>query len=107
MKKFYNSFENGTDLEATYIMGHRLSLFIQEALPTHPNYMSRDPVVSKLRDRSFQSLVRIKKLLDAVSLRIDEEELNKFILHDFDPFADDDSARCRPDSCAEIQGCHY
>lgn len=75
-------------------MGHRLVHFLTEALPRHPAYMRRDPVVSRLREKSFNSLARIKKQLDAISLRIDEEELNSFILHDFDPFADDD------DSCS-------
>lgn len=61
----------------------------------HPSYMKRDPVIARLRDKSFQSLVRIKKQMDAIALRIDEEELNKYILHDFDPFADDsDEGSC-------------
>jgi hypothetical protein len=82
-------------------MGHRLCHFLTEALPKHPAYMRRDPVISRLREKSFQSLVRIKKQLDAISLRIDEEELNNFILQDFDPFGDEDDDSCSSGSDAD------
>lgn len=94
--RFDESFANGNDLEAIYVMGNRLIHFLTEALPMHPSYMKRDPVITRLRDKSFQSLVRIKKQMDAIALRIDEEELNKYILHDFDPFADESD----DDSCS-------
>ena len=71
-------------------MGHRLCHFLMDALPRHPSYMQKDPLVTSLREKSLQSLVHVQKRLEALALRIDEEQLNKYIVHDFDPFADDD-----------------
>lgn len=82
-------------------MGHRLIHFLSEALPKHPDYMKKDASVSKLREKSFQSLLQIKKHIEALALRIDEEQLNKYIMHDFDPFAEDD---CSTSSCSEAEG---
>jgi hypothetical protein len=88
--KFNTAFDKGSDIEATYVMGNRLSHFLTEALPRHPDYMKKDPLVARLREKSFQSLVHIKKKMDSLALRIDEEQLNQYIMNDFDPFADED-----------------
>ncbi|CAB9517055.1 expressed unknown protein [Seminavis robusta] len=92
ISKFNDAFANGTEIEATYVMGNRLCHFLTEALPRHPTYMKKDPLISRLREKSFQSLVGIKKKIEALALRIDEEQLNQFIMNDFDPFADDDDS---------------
>ena len=52
--------------------------------------MQKDPLINSLREKSLQSLVHVQKRIEALALRIDEEQLNKYIMHDFDPFADDD-----------------
>lgn len=98
--QFNSSFAGECDLESTYVMGNRLVHFLAEALPRHPSYMKKDPLISRLREKSFQSLVHIQKKLEALELRIDEEQLNKYIMHDFDPFADDDD----DDSCSTSSG---
>jgi hypothetical protein len=90
ISKFNASFAKGSDIESTYVMGNRLSHFLTEALPRHPAYMKKDPLVAMLREKSFQSLVHIKKKMDSLALRIDEEQLNQYIMNDFDPFADED-----------------
>lgn len=94
--QFNDSFANESDIEVVYVMGNRLCHFLTEALPRHPAYMKKDPLVSRLREKSLQSLVHINKRIEALALRIDEEQLNKYIMHDFDPFADDDD----DDSCS-------
>ena len=63
-------------------MGHRLCHFLMDALPRHPSYMQKDPLVTSLREKSLQSLVHVQKRLEALALRIDEEQLNKYIVHD-------------------------
>jgi len=82
-------------------MGHRLKHFLTEALPRHPAYMMKDPVVSRLREKSFQSLVHLQHKISALALKIDEEQLNKYIMHDFDPFGDDDDESCTSDSYSD------
>ena len=82
-------------------MGNRLIHFLVEALPRHPAYMKKDPLVTRLREKSFQSLVQVKKRIEALALRIDEEQLNKYIMHDFDPFADDDDSTSTS-SCSDL-----
>jgi hypothetical protein len=90
ISKFNTAFAKGSDIESTYVMGNRLSHFLTEALPRHPDYMTKDPLIARLREKSFQSLVHTKKYMDSLALRIDEEQLNQYIMHDFDPFADED-----------------
>jgi len=77
-----------TDLEDTYLMGHRLFAFHAHALPKHPEYKNR--AVTRLRAKSMKDLEWIRERLSEIALRIDEEQLNKFILHDFEPEPDDD-----------------
>ena len=76
------------DVEDTYIMGHRLIAFIAHALPKHPEYKNRS--VTRLRAKSMKDLEWIRERLGEIALRIDEDQLNKFILHDFEPEPEDD-----------------
>lgn len=92
ISQFNTAFKRGSDLEAAYVMGHRLIHFLSEALPRHPDYMKKEVAITRLREESLKSLVQIQKRLDSLALRIDEEQLNKYIMHDFDPLADDDSS---------------
>lgn len=90
-------------------MGNRLCHFLIEALPRHPSYMIKDPLIISLREKSLQSLVHVQNRIEALALRIDEEQLNKYIMHDFDPFADDDeeddddSSTSSSSSCSELE----
>lgn len=60
-------------------MGHRLVVFYTEALPRHGDYRSIDPNISSLRDKTIRDLDWIRKRLEVISLRIDEEQLNLHI----------------------------
>lgn len=69
-------------MEEIYTMGNRLIVFLYEALPQHPHYLSEDAEISFLRETSQNDLDWIQNRLDVVALRLDEEQLNQFILHD-------------------------
>lgn len=60
-------------------MGHRLIAFYTEALPRHKDYRSIDSSISNLREKSINDLDWIRKRLDVISLRIDEQQLNRHI----------------------------
>jgi hypothetical protein len=64
-------------------MGHRLIAFLSLALPHHPGYLS--VTVSADRNKTFRDLVWINERMDEVALKIDEEQLNRFISLEFDP----------------------
>jgi hypothetical protein len=73
------------NMEEVYVMGHRLIAFYQHALPNHPDYSSssaspRD-IISK-RERSRRDLAWIQNRLVVVSLRVDEEQLNRHVFQD-------------------------
>lgn len=61
-------------------MGHRLIAFYTEALPKHKDYRSIDPSISCLREKTILDLDWIRKRLDVISLRIDEEQLNLHLI---------------------------
>lgn len=98
MDQFNTSFENDKDIENTFIMGNRLLSFLTEALPQHPSYMHA--VVLKQREKSIGGLVQVKKRIEELSHRIDEDQLNHYIANDFDPIPDDDDSSSA--STAEI-----
>jgi hypothetical protein len=75
------------DMEETFIMGNRLVSFLSEALPHHPEY--RNTAVLTLRNKSFQDLMWIQKQMEDLAMKIDEEQLNHYVMHDFDPLQDD------------------
>lgn len=75
-------YENRCNMEVVYVMGHRLIVFLDDALPQHPQFTSPDPSISFMRSKSRHDLDWILKRLDVVALRIDEDQLNKFILND-------------------------
>jgi hypothetical protein len=88
LDQFYKLYNNRTELEETYLMGHRMISFLSEYLPRHPDYIS--PEVAELRQESLQELLHIRHCLEDVALRIDEYHVNKLI-DEFDPILDDDS----------------
>ena len=79
LASFKSLYQSRTNLEEIYLMGHRLIAFYTEALPRHKDYRSIDPSISYLREKSFGDLDWIRKRLDVISLRIDEEQLNLHI----------------------------
>eukprot|EP00977_Amphora_coffeiformis_P007446 scaffold1619_cov161-Amphora_coffeaeformis.AAC.6 len=79
----------GAGLEEVYIMGYRLLAFIGQALPQHPEFGKSS--AAAFRAQATLDLEWIQdKMLD-IALKIDEEQLNKYITMDFDPQPDDDS----------------
>jgi hypothetical protein len=68
-------------------MGHRLIAFLSLALPQHPGYLT--VAASANRNNTFRDLVWINERMDEIALKIDEEQLNKFISLEFDPVPDD------------------
>lgn len=74
-------------LEDTYVMGHRLIAFLSLALPQHPGYLT--VAASANRNNTFRDLIWINERMDEIALKIDEEQLNKFISLEFDPLPDD------------------
>lgn len=78
----------GEDLEEAYVMGHRMVSFLTECLPQHPGF--RRPAVVDLRKRSQRELELLKKCLEDLAMRIDEEQCDRFA-DEFDPFVDEDS----------------
>ena len=76
-----------SDIEETYVVGHRLQAFLGKALPQHPNY--RKSQVAQLRSKSLRQLEWLKKEMDDLALKIDEEHLNTYITMDFEPVPDD------------------
>lgn len=77
----------GTDLEETYVMGHRLVSFLSVALPKHVEY--RNTAMQSLRNKSFQDLLMIQQEMEALAVKIDEDHLNRYIMN-FDPVQEDD-----------------
>jgi hypothetical protein len=64
-------------------MGHRLIAFLSLALPQHPGYLT--VTVSADRNKTFRDLIWINERMDEIALKIDEEQLNRFISLEFDP----------------------
>jgi hypothetical protein len=71
-------------MEEIYVMGSRLIAFLSVSLPKHPKYHSTTPEISSLREKSLHDLEWIRKRLDVIALRIDEEQLNRFIMEDLE-----------------------
>jgi hypothetical protein len=82
LSQFKNMYETRSNMEEVYVMGHRLIVFLDEALPHHPQYYSPLPEIASLRNKSRLELDWIQKRMEVIALRVDEEQLNKFILDD-------------------------
>jgi len=76
-----------SNLEETYVMGHRLKAFLGQALPQHPHYKRIQ--VAQLRSKSLRNLAWIKEKMHDLALKIDEDQLNTYITMDFEPEPDD------------------
>lgn len=68
-------------------MGNRLVSFLATALPQHTEY--KNTAVKTLAQKSIQDLHWMRQEMEALAVRIDEEQLNHYIQHDFDPVLDD------------------
>jgi hypothetical protein len=75
------------DKEEIYIMGNRLVSFLSEALPQHPEY--RNTALQSSRTKSRQDLMWMQTKMEDLAISIDEEQLNHYVMHDFDPLPDD------------------
>lgn len=82
--------DEDSDVEETYVMGHRLTAFVGKALPQHPSY--RKSQVTQMRHRSQRNLEWVKEQMEILALKIDEEQLNSYITNDYDPAPDDFSS---------------
>mmetsp|Transcript_14764 Transcript_14764/g.30429 ORF Transcript_14764/g.30429 Transcript_14764/m.30429 type:complete len:402 (-) Transcript_14764:628-1833(-) len=76
-----------SDLEETYVMGHRLKAFLGQALPQHPHY--RRSQVAQLRSKSLRNLAWIKDKMHEIALKIDEQQLDTYVTLDYEPEPDD------------------
>lgn len=92
-------YHDGSDLEDTYVMGHRMVCFLTESLPTHPGF--HRPAVSDLRRQCFMELEQLHNCLEEISLKIDEDQCDRFA-DDFDPLVDSDSEGDDVDSDSDI-----
>jgi hypothetical protein len=92
--------------ERTYLMGHRLVAFFSDALPSHPEYM--DQAMEQHRNETIRDLVWIQQRLEEIALKIDEEQLNRYITDEFVPEPDenDDSTTCSSSSSGEEKWSH-
>jgi hypothetical protein len=79
LSQFKALYERRSNLEEIYVMGNRLVVYYTDALPRHQDYRSIDPSISHLREKTICDLDWIRKRLDVISLRIDEEQLNLHI----------------------------
>lgn len=61
-------------------MGCRLITFLSVALPKHPHYDCIHPKITSLRETSLEHLDWIKKRVDIIAQKIDEEQLNEYVL---------------------------
>eukprot|EP00542_Grammatophora_oceanica_P009718 CAMPEP_0194037962 /NCGR_PEP_ID=MMETSP0009_2-20130614/10259_1 /TAXON_ID=210454 /ORGANISM="Grammatophora oceanica, Strain CCMP 410" /LENGTH=411 /DNA_ID=CAMNT_0038680315 /DNA_START=87 /DNA_END=1322 /DNA_ORIENTATION=- len=82
--QFREMYSNPTSMEECYVMGNRLLIFLAETLPSHPTYRSEAPDISKLRTQSRKDLHSIHKRLELVAMRIDEDQLNQYVLSNLD-----------------------
>lgn len=82
LSQFRAMYESRSNIEELFVMGHRLIIFLSKALPNHPEFRSKAPLIVTKRTKSRHDLHWIKRRLDIVALRIDEEQLNRFILDD-------------------------
>ena len=90
LEQFRRMFDQAdADPEEVYIMGNRIVCFLAEYLPKHPHYVRRE--TAEIRLWSVQEMEWMKESLEEIALRIDEEQLNKFVTVDFDPIPDDES----------------
>jgi hypothetical protein len=81
LSQFRDMYERRCNMEEVYVMGHRLIVFLDEALPQHPEYNSSKRDFVFLREKSRVELDWIQNRLDVVALRVDEGQLNQFILN--------------------------
>lgn len=68
-------------------MGNRLVSFLSEALPQHSEY--HNTAVKSLCQKSLQDLAWMMQQMRDLAVIIDEEQLNHYVMHDFDPLPDD------------------
>ena len=74
--------------EECYVLGHRLVHFLSNALPQHPSYSSA--AVLSQRQRVVTETLTIRAALREIAVQIDEEQLNRYMAHDYDPLLEDD-----------------
>ena len=72
--------------EDAYVLGHRLVTFLSTALPRHPGYHSS----LDQRMRCVTETVYIRTQLKRLALKIDEEQLNRFMENEYEPPETDD-----------------
>mmetsp|Transcript_25177 Transcript_25177/g.35470 ORF Transcript_25177/g.35470 Transcript_25177/m.35470 type:complete len:482 (-) Transcript_25177:243-1688(-) len=84
LKQFRSMYSSKRNPEEIYVMGCRLVSFLSEALPKHPQYHSADAQIKSLREKSLDQLSWIQERVGLIALRIDEAELNQFILDDLE-----------------------
>jgi hypothetical protein len=89
LEQFHKMYQDGSELEETYIMGYRMVSFLTECLPRHPGY--RRPSVNNLRKQKLWELDHLQVCLEALALKIDEEQCNKYA-EDFDPLVHVDNS---------------
>lgn len=82
MDRFLDAFNRQSDIEETYVMGHRLLKFLSAALPRHDDFGSEKADLVALRKNSEDDLIILQRSLEDLALQIDEKELNKFLLRD-------------------------
>ncbi len=71
--QFQATYEEGNKLEEAYIMGNRLIKFLSEVLPTHQHYYSKHPEFTKLRIKTQNNLLKVRKQIDDISYAFDKE----------------------------------
>mmetsp|Transcript_14242 Transcript_14242/g.17298 ORF Transcript_14242/g.17298 Transcript_14242/m.17298 type:complete len:809 (-) Transcript_14242:48-2474(-) len=71
--QFQATFEAGNKLEEAYIMGNRLIKFLGDVLPTHHHYYSRHPEYTKLRIKTQNCVLEVRKQIDEVAFLYDKE----------------------------------
>ena len=60
------------DLEKSYIMGHRILIFLRECLPRHPDFQKT--LAFKIRNKSRKEALALERCLEEIALSIDEED---------------------------------
>ena len=86
MGQFLTMYQTGEKLEETYVMGHRMVIFLTEYLSSHPGF--HEPSTGELRKQSFQQLEKLQSCLDEMALKIDEAQADKFA-ENFDPLVNE------------------
>lgn len=72
---------NSKTAEDAYVLGHRLVTFLSTALPRHPGYQTS----LDQRMRCVTETVYIRTQLKRLALKIDEEQLNRYMENEYEP----------------------